>query len=568
MKKSTFYRIIAVILAVVSLSMSAGIGSYAYHLPTGYTMSSSYKSSKYYTQLAAVKLTGNQRKDIVAIAKSQVGYHEGSAGDYSGSSTSSSGNYTEYNRYAYYLNNAAWCGSFVSWCAAMAGIPTSILPKTAAAKPTYWKMCGTGALEGAVSKTPEDLVTNGGSYLPQAGDLVFFGSKSTGDVLKNSCTHVGLVTEVNLTYTNGKVTAIEVITTEGNYSDKVKQNKYVFDADNRDGHAYRSTYLNTFCVPNYDEGKIEYASIDIGAYGGSALRVGSANTKAVKTLQMGLNLASVMGSSSLPTVKVNGVFDETTKTAVKKYQSANGLDTDGVAGPATWRELRADLLEMSKAEKSDYIVSGGKLYAYKGESTALTLPKDVKTVGSEAFMFRTKITSVALTPTVTKIESGAFSGCSSLQKVTFAGTVAQYHSIVVEEGNGAFTAVKPGCEKITVRFQVGDAYADVLLTLGSVPAVPASLSVDKEKDAYYEYLFSGWKMNGALYTDLPAVTADCTFTAEFAAKERVFNVQTLNDLLTALASENANVSSNDFCTDGVLNVEDLNKLLILLSKGN
>ena len=39
-----------------------------------YSGSSSYKSGKYYTALKNVKKTGNQRTDIVNVAKSQVGY--------------------------------------------------------------------------------------------------------------------------------------------------------------------------------------------------------------------------------------------------------------------------------------------------------------------------------------------------------------------------------------------------------------------------------------------------------------------------------------------------------------
>ena len=170
MRKRVGHRVLAMLLTAVFLFLHVNLGAFAYQMPnTGYTMSSSYLSSKYYSQLCSVQLTGDQRIDIVEIAKSQIGYHEGAKGDFSGSSTSSSANYTEYNRYAYSSDNAGWCGSFISWCAAMAGVPTTVLPKTAGAKPVYWKMVGSSALEGSEAYTPEDLVTNGGSYIPQVG---------------------------------------------------------------------------------------------------------------------------------------------------------------------------------------------------------------------------------------------------------------------------------------------------------------------------------------------------------------------------------------------------------------
>lgn len=36
---------------------------------------------------------------------------------------------------------------------------------------------------------------------------------------------------------------------------------------------------------------------------------------------------------------VNGVFDESTDKAMRKYQGANGLGVDGIAGPKTWASI-------------------------------------------------------------------------------------------------------------------------------------------------------------------------------------------------------------------------------------
>lgn len=59
---------------------------------------------------------GNQREDIVSIAETQVGYHEGSLEG----TTSGNNNYTRCNVALYKINdsyNYAWCQSFVSCCA-------------------------------------------------------------------------------------------------------------------------------------------------------------------------------------------------------------------------------------------------------------------------------------------------------------------------------------------------------------------------------------------------------------------------------------------------------------------
>ncbi|MBD2336068.1 peptidoglycan-binding protein [Calothrix sp. FACHB-156] len=42
-------------------------------------------------------------------------------------------------------------------------------------------------------------------------------------------------------------------------------------------------------------------------------------------------------------IPVNGIFDETTENAVKKFQQDHNLTVDGVVGPQTGRQLGAAL---------------------------------------------------------------------------------------------------------------------------------------------------------------------------------------------------------------------------------
>ncbi len=64
----------------------------------------------------------------------------------------------------------------------------------------------------------------------------------------------------------------------------------------------------------------------------SILRVGSQGTD-VTELQSTLKLLGYFAGS------VNGVFEENTAQAVKRFQQAAGIEADGVVGTATWNRL-------------------------------------------------------------------------------------------------------------------------------------------------------------------------------------------------------------------------------------
>ena len=68
--------------------------------------------------------TGNNRYDIIGVARSQVGYME------------TGNNNTKYGSW-YGLNYNPWCAMFVSWCARSAGVSTYILKNSALATPAY-----------------------------------------------------------------------------------------------------------------------------------------------------------------------------------------------------------------------------------------------------------------------------------------------------------------------------------------------------------------------------------------------------------------------------------------------
>lgn len=115
-------------------------------------------------------MTGNYRKDMIAVANSQLGYAE----DKNGGSV-----------YAAEIGGAdnalrPWCTEFIAWCARNAGIPETVIPNalgTGGMRETFSAMgryyilnngrdndsCGCGAYAGGRSLNVQDLV---------AGDII------------------------------------------------------------------------------------------------------------------------------------------------------------------------------------------------------------------------------------------------------------------------------------------------------------------------------------------------------------------------------------------------------------
>ena len=200
--------IVSVLLVVAICATMIPVNSEA----LTYSGSSSYMSGKYYQRLTNVTLTGNQRTDIVNIAKSQIGYQEGgSSGQFSGE-VPGSNNYTEYGRWfgSYigesWYSGAQWCAMFVSWCAKNAGISSSIIQydqyTETQVKP--FKNAGRAYTWSQVKA---------GKYTPIPGDIVYFLS-SSGAASGRTVNHVGIVTD----YKGGTLYTIEGNTSSAYFS--------------------------------------------------------------------------------------------------------------------------------------------------------------------------------------------------------------------------------------------------------------------------------------------------------------------------------------------------------------
>ncbi len=194
-----------------------------------YTFSDSYKTSVWYENFTSLALGENQRNNILRIAVSQLGYHEGEDGDYSGTNTGSSGNCVEYFRLLipnWSDNSDEWCACFVNWCLNQAHIDY------ASSEIGCWKW----VVELKAMKMFENSAAYQGTYTPRPADMIFFHwADKEGKYNNTGASHIGYVL-----YTTDE----RVYTIEGNADNNV---------------TVRSYALNDPCVigygtPPYEEG--------------------------------------------------------------------------------------------------------------------------------------------------------------------------------------------------------------------------------------------------------------------------------------------------------------------------
>ena len=313
MTRTRMNKLVAMFLAIL---MTIALGIFVPQMKVNalnmtYTPTNGFRNSKYYSQLCDVNLTSDQRANLVNVAKSQIGYHEGNNFEQYGGGSSGSDNVTEYNYWYYGQKHVKgndtypWCAVFVSWCAKQAGL-SNIIPSFAG--------CGTG-YNSTLPKAGAKTYLRSTGYTPQSGDIIFFnsGGYSPG--------HVGIVNYVSNGY---------VYTIEGNSSDKVNTVSYALSNTKIYGYAVPNYNGSTPPIPqnNDDELGIPYPRPS----GNPLLSTGSRGS-GISWLQTALNKANNAG------LDVDGQFGSGTKQAVINFQKANGLEADGIAGPATVNKL-------------------------------------------------------------------------------------------------------------------------------------------------------------------------------------------------------------------------------------
>ena len=204
-----------------------------------YSGSSSYMSGKYYRALSALTLTGDQRTDIVNVARSQIGYQEGSSSSQLSGEVAGKYNYTEYGRWytshqgtSYNHISSQWCAMFVSWCAYNAGVSSSIVPYAQYTEDQVAPFHRQG-------RSYRWSTVLAGGYTPQPGDIVFFLSDSSA-ASGRTVNHVGIVSgwDGNTLYTiEGNTSPVTFSTNGGCAADK--------------SYSRSSTYPEYICSPAY-----------------------------------------------------------------------------------------------------------------------------------------------------------------------------------------------------------------------------------------------------------------------------------------------------------------------------
>ena len=115
-----------------------------------------------------------------------------------------------------------------------------------------------------------------------------------------------------------------------------------------------------FTITQVSTSAATYSTVSKGSYGDD-----------VKTLQTMLNKVQNAG------LVVDGDFGNGTLTAVKNFQKANGLDVDGIVGPATWAALTAQYnaatkstLKIGSGSYNPGTLAKGKSYVISGKITS------------------------------------------------------------------------------------------------------------------------------------------------------------------------------------------------------
>lgn len=220
------YKVLALLCAVAFLFACAALLIGA--VEPDYQASAAYQTSLFYENLMTLELTGDGRADVLQIALSQLGYHEGNSDkDLDGMNKSGNRNFVEYNVRFDKLDNGEgngvsygymWCAAFVNWCLRQARVDESLVGGMYVSCQSWLSWF----------KKAGRYQSRASEYEPLPGDLIFFKSNRT----QAASNHIGFV----LYTENGTVHTIE-----GNSEEVVGLHEY----------ALSDTYIVGYGVPDY-----------------------------------------------------------------------------------------------------------------------------------------------------------------------------------------------------------------------------------------------------------------------------------------------------------------------------
>ncbi len=247
---TNFKKTILNLSLVIIIILSAALPAFA--AETTYEASSQYRASIYYDNLRKLPETSGKASDVLAVALSQLGYHEGdSNADLGGDNLKGTRDFVEYNvlygkldnnqgngvSYGYY-----WCASFVNWCLRQANVSKDA---SAGAFVSCWKW-----RESAINAGIYNAKAN---YSPKSGDIIFFKDDET----YVAASHIGLV----LYSDSSRVYTIEGNTSNG--SEFSKDGNYVA----LKSYSLSSEYIVGYASPKYasEDESVDYSGKRLSA---------------------------------------------------------------------------------------------------------------------------------------------------------------------------------------------------------------------------------------------------------------------------------------------------------------
>ena len=230
--------------------------------------------------------TGHHIADLIAVAKTQLGYTELNTRTGLPLEYGQDGGYTKYGAW-FGDSTGAWCAYFVSWCASQAGIPTSIVPRL-----------GNCAVAVNWYKNHSVFYSRGTGYVPKTGDIIFY-NWGGGSIAE----HIGIITGVS---------GNNIYTIEGNTDSNVG---YRCAAKTRSRTA---NYIVGYGVPAYND-----ADTYVGSYSFASLystRKNQSGSIAYSTSKL-----SVVTTSATEITSVNAVLNGSVENAGRLFVSSYGF---------------------------------------------------------------------------------------------------------------------------------------------------------------------------------------------------------------------------------------------------
>lgn len=175
------------------------------------------------------------------------------------------------------------------------------------------------------------------------------------------------------------------------------------------------------------------------------------------------------------------------------------------------------------AETGDFLVSGGVLVAYRGNSKEVAVPEGVRVIAAEAFQGHEEIESVSFPDSLLVVGEGAFEGCTNLSQISFGKNVQEVKDRAFLGNTMQEISVPVSLEKVGLK-----AFGNAVIAY-------------EGREAEYTYETSATRLANEAYrvydgTDSgePGVTVEgldgASATLEEAARSYVLSVETPEDV--------------------------------------